>query len=126
MNQTINPSRYLKRPIVYLATDQIDAEGLDQEQNEPATAKPRRSQDKIRQTELYQAALKRAYRENGCMKLFNPTEDRAIIRSGDIYIHAGSHSERMGATLQNMADIRVYSGLEAIRSAQKDDMHLAN
>ena len=117
MNQTINPSRYLKRPIVYLATDRLDAEGLDQEQDEPAAAKPRRSQDKIRQTELYQAALKHAYRENGCMKLFNPAEDQAIIRSGDIYIHAGSNSERMGTALQNMADIRVYSGLEAIRSA---------
>ena len=126
MNQTINPTRYLKRPIVYLATDSLDAEGLDQEQNEPDAAKPRRSQDKKRQTELYQTALKHAYRENGCMKLFNPAEDQAVIRSGDIYIHAGLHAERMGATLQNMADIRIYSGLEAIRSASKNDMQLAN
>ena len=59
------------------------------------------------------------------MKLFNPAEDQAIVRSGDIYIHARLHSERMGSTLQNMADIQVYSGLEAIRSA-KDDIQLAN
>lgn len=94
--------------------------------NKPAVGRPRRSQDKIRQSELYQTALKYAYRENGCMKIFNPTEDKAIVRSGDIYIHAGPHSESMGATLQNMADVRVYSGLEAIRSVEKDDMHLAN
>ena len=60
------------------------------------------------------------------MKIYSPTGDSAIVRSGDIYIRAGPHSERMGATLQNMADIRIYSGLEAIRSAEKDDMHLAN
>lgn len=117
MNQTINPSKYLKRPIVYLAVDRLVAEDLDQEQDKPAADKSRRSRGKIRQTELYQAALKYAYRENGCMKIFNPTEDKAIIRSGDIYIHAGQHSKRMSATLQSMADIRVYSGLEVIRSA---------
>ena len=88
--------------------------------------KPGRSRSRIRQAELYQAALKHAHRENGCTKIFNPTEDKAIVRSGDIYIHAGQHSKRMGATLQSMADIRVYSGLEAIRSAEKDDIHLAN
>lgn len=126
MDQTINLSRYLKRPIVYLATDRLVADDLDQEQDKPAVGRPRRSQDKIRQSELYQTALKYAYRENGCMKIFNPTEDKAIVRSGDIYIHAGPHSESMGATLQNMADVRVYSGLEAIRSVEKDDMHLAN
>lgn len=126
MNQTINPSRYLKRPIVYLAIDRLVAEDLDQEQDEPATDKPGRSRSRIRQTELYQAALKHAHRENGCMKIFNPTEDKAIVRSGDIYIHAGQNSKRMSATLQSMADIRVYSGLEAIRSAEKDDIHLAN
>lgn len=125
MSQTINLSGYLKRPIVYLAIDRLITDGLDREQNEPVVDKPR-SQDKIRQSELYQAALKSAYRENGCMKIFNPAEDNAIVRSGDIYIHVGKHSEMMGATLQNMADIRVYSGLEAIRSVKKADMHLAN
>ena len=65
-----------------------------------------RSQDKTRQSELYQVALKSAYRENGCMKIFNLAEDKAIVRSGDIYIHAGQHSGMTGATLQNMAGIR--------------------
>ena len=85
------------------------------------------SQDpKTRQSELYQAALKSAYSENGCTKIFNPAEDEAIVRSDDIYIHADPHSEMMGATLQNMTDIRVYSGLEAIYSVKKADIHLAN
>ena len=118
MDQMINPSKYLKRPIVYLATDTLTADGLDQ-QDEPAAVRPKRSQNKIRQSELYQAALKYAYIENDCMKLFNPTEDKAIVRSGDIYIHAGPHSKRMGETLQSMANIRVYSGLEAIRYVEK-------
>lgn len=85
------------------------------------------SQDpKTRQSELYPAALESVYRENGCMKIFNPAEDKALVISGDIYIRADQHSEMLGVTLQNMAGIRVYSGLEAIYSVKKADMHLAN
>ena len=44
MNQTINLSRYLQRPIAYLAIDRLITDGLDREQNEPVVDKPR-SQD---------------------------------------------------------------------------------
>ena len=76
INQTINPSKYLKRPTVYLAVDRLAADDINQEQYKPAADKPRRSQYKIRQTDLYHAELEHACLKNGCMKLFNPTKDR--------------------------------------------------
>lgn len=125
MNKTINLAGYLKRPIVFLAIDRLTTNNPSQEQDEPAEGRRRKPDSLTRRTELYQAALRRAYHEDGCMKLFNPTDDRALIRSGDIFIHAGPDSERIASLLREMADIRVLSGLEAILS-EKVDKRLAN
>lgn len=125
MNKTINLAGYLKRPIVFLAMDRLIADGPGQEQDEPAAGRRRKPDNVTRRTELYQAALRRAYREGGCMKLFNPADDRALVRSGDVFIHAGPDSERIAGLLRGMADIQVLSGLETIHS-EKDDKRLAN
>lgn len=126
MDQTINTSSYVKRPIIFLAIDRLPEDGLDHEQGEPTADESRKASQRVRQTELYQAALKYAYREGGCMKIFNPREDKALVKSGDVFIHAGPDSKSTGRVLQSMADIRVLSGLEAIRSVEKPDKHLAN
>ena len=116
MNQTVNFANLLKRPIVFLALDRLDESKLDRD--EPASSGPSPARE-IRQTEVYQAALTHAYQKGGCMKIFNPREDRALVKSGDVFIYAGSSSRDMGRTLGDMADIEVVSGREAIRSVRK-------
>ena len=116
MDQTINLANHLKRPIVFLALDRLAENSLDQD--ERAASEPRPGAW-IRQTEVYQAALTYAYQKGGCMKIFNPREDRALVRSGDVFVYAGPSSKNMGKTLGDMADIEVLSGKEAIRRVQK-------
>ena len=126
MDQIINTSSYVKRPIIFLAIDRLPDDGLDDERDEPTTSKPRKASQRVRQTELYQAALRYTYQEGGCMKIFNPREDKSLVKSGDVFIHAGPNSMSTGRVLQSMADIRVLSGLEVLHDVKKSDKHLAN
>ncbi len=87
--------------------------------DESVTGKPRKVDGKIRQTEIYQAALKYAYQKNGRMKFFGADEDKDAIKSGDVFIYAGPNSERISKTLQNIADIQIHSGLKTIQLVEK-------
>ena len=125
-NKVIDVSSHLKRPVVFLSMDSLNAgnpalEGDDREGR--GQAKP---DMRIRQTPVYQAALRYAYRNGGCMKLFSPAEDVAVIKSGDVFIHVGPNSERMGRQLQDTADIRVYAGREAIGLSEKPNNSVGN
>ena len=95
MDQIINTSSYVKRPIIFLAIDRLPDDGLDDERDEP-TSKPRKASQRVRQTELYQAALRYTYQEGGCMKIFNPREDKSLVKSGDVFIHAGAQLNEYG------------------------------
>ena len=125
VDQMINISSHLARPVVFLSIDRLATESHGQEvdmqasQDESVTGKSRKSDWKIRQTEIYQAALKYAYQKNGCMKFFSADEDKDSIKSGDVFIYAGPNSEKISKTLQDMADIQIYSGLEAIQLVKK-------
>lgn len=124
MDQTINVSSRLARPVVFLSIDRLTAGNHGQEddaqtgQDESAAGKSRKADASVRQTEIYQAALKHAYQKNGCMKLFSAGEDKGIVKSGDVFIHAGPDSERISKTLQDMVSIRAYSGVEAVQLAE--------
>ena len=125
MDQMINVSSCLARPVVFLAIDKLATESHGQEddiqdvQDEWVGNKPRKSDAAIRQAGIYQAALKYAYQNNGCMKLFNAREDKGAIKAGDTFIYAGVNSAQTGKTLQDMVDIEVLSGTEAIRLTEK-------
>ena len=100
VDEVINISSRLAKPIIFLAMDPLIAESGSQEhdtqmsQDVRATDKPRRTDVTLRQTEAYQTALKYAYQKNGCMKLFSAHEDRGLIRSGDVFIYVGPKSEK--------------------------------
>ena len=132
MDEVINISSRLAKPIIFLAMDPLIAESGSQEhdtqmsQDVRATDKPRRTDVTLRQTEAYQTALKYAYQKNGCMKLFSANEDRGLIRSGDVFIYVGPKSEKISQILQDMVDIQTFSGLEAINALEKGSKRGAN
>lgn len=75
---------------------------------------------------MYQAALKHAYRKNGCVKIFNPNEDKCNVKSGDMFVYAGPDAERISRILQDMVDIRVYSSRQLTDLGNKADKGGAN
>lgn len=60
------------------------------------------------------------------MNLFSAREDKGIVKAGDIFIYAGSNSAQTGRTLQDMVDIEVLSGIEAIRQTEKASKRVAD
>lgn len=118
-DQVIDLSSRLARPAVFLSIDQFATENsrgqeddVQASRDELAAGKPRKYDAGLRQSSTYQAALKYAYRKNGCVKLFNSNEDKGNVKSGDVFIYAGSDSERISRTLRDMVDIQIYSGRE--------------
>ena len=118
-DQTIDLSSRLARPVVFLSIDQFATENSRGQEDdvqvgrdEMSTGKPRRYDAALRQSSVYQAALKYAYRKNGCVKLFNSNEDKGNVKSGDVFIYAGPDSERISRILRDIVDIRIYSGRE--------------
>lgn len=132
MDQMINISGRLARPVVFLAIDRLATESHGQEddvqdvQDERAGNKPRKPDTSIRQAGIYQAALKYAYQKNGCVKLFNAREDKGIVKAGDVFIYAGSNSAQTGRTLQDMVGIETLSGIEAIKLTEKASKRVAD
>ena len=129
-DKIINMTNYLKRPVVFLSMDSLNAgdSGLETDGGQDGQVEGKQVKPDVgmRQTGAYQAALKHAYRQNGCVKLFSPTEDMGLVKSGDVFIYVGPNSERMGRQLQDTADIWVCSGLEAIRSSEKPNNSVGN
>lgn len=127
-DQTIDLSSRLARPAIFLSIDQFAAAGsrgqeddVQASRDEVAAGKPRRYDAALRQSPVYQTALKYAYRENGCVKLFNPNEDKGNVKSGDVFVYAGPDSERIGKILQDMVDVQVYSGRQLADLVNKAD-----
>ncbi len=74
------------------------------------------------------AAIDETERRGGTKTFANRTPTRDV-RAGILDDNHGddrSAAESPCPTGSRMADMLAYSGLEAIRSAEKDDMHLAN
>lgn len=129
-DQTIDLSSRLARPAIFLSIDQFTTVGSRGQENdvqasldEMTAGKPRKYDFALRQSPAYQAVLKYAYQKNGCVKLFNPNEDKGNVKSGDVFVYAGPDSERISKILQDMVDIRVYSGrqlADLVNKASKD------
>lgn len=129
IDQMINISDHLAKPIVFLAIDRFAADTQEQEDDTPdeqAEGRLQKPGTSIRQTKIYQAASSYAYQKNGCMKLFSTQEDMGIIKSGDVFIPAGPNSAKISKTLQDMASIEVLTGREAINLIKKTSNSIAN
>ena len=125
----INVSTHLVRPVIFLAIDKLATEDYDQEgdiQDGQGGSKTRKTNAAIRQTGIYQAALKYAHQKHGCMNLFSAQNDKGIIKAGDVFTYAGRNSAQTGKTLQDMADIEILSGIEAIRRTEKSHKRVAD
>lgn len=131
-NQIISISGRLARPLVFLSIDRLAVDGHDQEgdaqdmQDVMAGNEAQKPDTTIKQTEIYQAALKYAYQKNGCMKLFNIREDKGAVKSGDVFIHAGPHSAQIGKILRDLANIEILSGHQVIKLTEKVGKTVAN
>ena len=118
-DQIIDMSSRLARPAVFLSIDKFATENsrgqeddVQTSRDELTASKSRKYDAGLRQSSIYQAALKYAYQKNGCVKLFSSNEDKGVIKSGDVFIYAGPDSERISKILQDMVDIQIHSGRE--------------
>ena len=114
-NSLVDTSKYLARPVIFLSIDDIElAEppADDPEQQDMSPNKPRKFNRFIKDSPVYYATLKYAYQNNGCLKIFSKTEDMSLVRDGDVFVHVGTDSEKIGKSLLQAFDIRVFSGLE--------------
>ncbi len=113
---------YLARPVIFLAIDHIETEGLAREEDEADTGdmpdKPRKFNRVIKNTPIYYAAVDYAFQKKGCLKLFDRREDMPLVRDGDIFVYVGLDAERIGKTLQHGYKIQVLSGLELRRLSE--------
>lgn len=123
----IDFSRYLARPVVFLAVDDIesnlrdepdsgDGEPVDHMDADPR--RPRRFNRVIKESDVYHGALRYASDRSGCVKIFNRREDMGLVRDGDVFVYVGARSKEIGGSLRDAFDISVVSGLE-IRRASK-------
>lgn len=123
-NDTIDFSRYLARPILFLAVDEIEsnkyAETLEDVDHIDADLyKPMTFSRVIKESVVYYAALRYASKCGGCVKIYSRAEDMKLIRDGDIFVYVGVNSKAIGASLQDGYDIKVFSGLEMRKMTEK-------
>ncbi len=118
-NNNVDFTQYLARPVVFLAIDHIETEGLVSDEGDEADAEPdktRKFDRVIKKTPIYHATVNYAFQKKGCMKLYDRKEDLSLVRDGDVFVYVGSDAERIGETLKHGYDIQVLSGLELRRS----------
>ena len=113
---------YLARPTVFLAIDSLSDPAPDREggaapgATEQATAARATFHHAIKQTDTYNAAIRKAFEVSGSLKIFKLGEDVQYVRDKDVFVYVGDKSKRVGKLLQDSADITVMSGLELRQS----------
>ncbi|MDA7960190.1 MAG: hypothetical protein MPJ08_05630 [Nitrosopumilus sp.] len=115
-NDMIDLASYLAHPIVFLAIDDIEGDlggdaRPDAEIEYPANT-PRKFNQAIKKSPVYDAAVTHAFRIGGCMKFYSRTEDVSVVRDGDVFVYVGDKSKMIGMTLQQGCRINVLSGVE--------------
>ncbi|ABK77596.1 conserved hypothetical protein [Cenarchaeum symbiosum A] len=121
-NTSINLAKHLARPAVFLAVDSIELKGHDlyNEEEDQDGDRPQKMRSIVEQTPVYHAAVHYAYKKGGCLKFFSRTEDLALMRDGDVFIHVGANSEKIARALQQGLKIEVRSGLEVRNIVEKE------
>lgn len=121
-NGLINVRPYLARPTVFLSIDNIPDPSPDREDGAVpgATEQPAAVRTPfhhaIKQTDTYNAAIRKAFEVSGSLKIFKLGEDVQYVRDRDVFVYIGDKSKQAGKTLQNSVDITVVSGLELRQS----------
>ena len=121
-NDMINVRPYLPRPTVFLSIDNIPDPSPDREDGaasgtaEHPTTVQTPFHHAIKQTDTYNAAIRKAFEVSGSLKIFKLGEDVQYVRDRDVFVYIGDKSKQAGKTLQNSVDITVMSGLELRQS----------
>ena len=116
----IDFSKYLTRPIVFLAVDEIESDdyGVDSEDRVDLDSnKPRKFSRVIKQGDVYHAALRYAFHKGGCVKIFRRSEDMPLVKDGDVFAYVGTSSKSVGTSLRHACNIELLSGLELRKMA---------
>lgn len=123
----IDYSKYLVKPTIFLAVDNIEKKSYADSQSEPlseqigvrdetkidsAKTTARKFNQVIKRSEVYYAALRYAYSKNGSMKIFSKDDDMPLVQDGDVFVYVGIDSEKIGKSFQHAYDIEVLSGLD--------------
>ena len=125
-NDSINIRPHLARPIVFLSIDNLvdpapgtvpdDRGGEGGASSGSAHASERIPFSKVvRQSDTYNAAVRRAFELSGSLKVFKLDEDFQSVRDKDVFVYIGEKSKSVGKALQDSVDITVMSGLELRR-----------
>lgn len=127
-SDSINIRPYLARPIVFLsidnlvdpapgaAPDDLDGEGGASSGSARAAAERIPFNRVVRQSDTYNAAVRKALELSGSLKVFKLDEDLQSVRDRDVFVYIGEKSKSVGKALQDSVDITVMSGLELRRS----------
>ena len=115
-NRLIGLTDRIARPLVYVAIDDIEGNlrGDDRPDDGlffPDEA-PRKFNQAIKQSPVYDAALTYAYQSGGCVKFYSAAEDLPLVRDGDVFAYVGDESRRIGQVLRHGYQLDVMSGLE--------------
>ena len=70
----------------------------------------------VKQSDTYNAAVRKAFELSGSLKVFKLDEDLQSVRDRDVFVYIGEKSKSVGKALQDSVDITVMSGLELRRS----------
>lgn len=118
----VDTSLYLTRPVVFILIDDVkrifsmalDANGHESSESiddvvveKPTWQGPERKQS----LEPYLACLFYANSKGGCIKFFD-SQDRNLVRDGDVLVYMGSNSKRICETFQDGFDVEVYKAID--------------
>lgn len=121
-NDLINVRPYLARPTVFLSIDNppdpspVREGGGESGATEHAVTERTPFHHAIKQSDTYNAAIRKAFEVSGSLKIFKLGEDALYVRDKDVFVYIGDKSKQVGKTLQDSVDVTVMSGLELRRS----------
>lgn len=127
-DKLINIRPFLPSPTVFLSIDDIKdplldsadqklraSNGTTEGATEGIGAKPLSFRDAIKQSSIYNAAVRHALDLSGSFKFFSLREDAQFVRDKDVFVYVGHASKRAGESLRDLYDIDLMPGSELRR-----------
>ena len=128
--------RVLAKPTVFLSIDDLtDPAPYSSGSEEPGReggSEPRTTEQRatkrvafhqaIKQSDTYDAAVRKAFELSGSLKMFKLGEDVPSVRDNDVFVYIGEKSKRVGKAIRDSVDITVMSSLELRRSIKSNKL----
>ena len=134
-NEMIDIRSYLAKPTVFLSIDDLTDptqysgseepgrdDGSEPRTTEQGATKRVAFHQAIKQSDTYDAAVRKAFELSGSLKIFKLGEDVPFARDNDVFVYIGEKSKRVGEAIRSSVDITVMSGLELRRSIKSNKL----